>query len=489
MTATHKPLPKNPQPNRAPHSSHFSHSSCSSCPSWLKPLFLAIFLLTLPLLAACARSADPAGPDAWRAALQPPLDAALAPSLATSPTLHLALTLALERSPVLAAGREHWRAAIERLPQSTSLPDPMLGFEAEAPTLGALSDPLRYQIGLNQTIPWWGKLRTMGRVAAVDAEIAHLRHEIVAREVFTDVKDAWYELYYIDRAAEITARIERLLLDQATLAYGATADGRAVLAEGFRAESQAAQLGYDRQLLADQRVAQAERLRALLNLPPDTPIGPVRTAPVYAVEQDLATLQSLAETWTEVLKIAGLEIERAEHEAHLARLARIPDFSLGMNWMNIRPGDGRGRGDNYEPMAGFNLPIWEQRNRALVRERDAMRRAAGLQALDQANMTRQAVAQAWFDVRLTGRLEELYEQTLLPQAEAVMRQAEAWYRADLGSFSNVLESTLAWHNFLLARLRARADHGQSIDRLERVLGTVAMIDQVDAPTNAEEAAR
>jgi hypothetical protein len=74
---------------------------------------------------------------------------------------------------------------------------------------------------------------------------------------------------------------------------------------------------------------------------------------------------------------------------------------------------------------------------------------------------------------LTGRLVDLYSQTLLPQADSVLRQAELDFRAELSSFSNVLETTLAWHNFTLAALRARADHGQAIGRLERAIGATA----------------
>jgi outer membrane protein TolC len=331
-------------------------------------------------------------------------------------------------------------------------------------------------------LPWWFKLRVAGRSAAAEAGVERLLYEAAARDLLTGVKDAWYELYYLDQAQPVTARAAALLRNEGTLAYGQVAAGRAALADGFRAESQAAQLGYDRLLLADQRAAQAERLRSLLNLPPGTGIGPVRAAPVYAVEQDLTKLQSLAETYSETLKMAGLEIERANYQAQLARLARLPDPALGLTAMNTRGAGGGAMGggnagwtDSFEPMLGVNLPIWEQRNRATIRENDAMRRAAGLDALDQSNMTRQAVAEAWYRVRLTGRLTELYAATLVPQAEHVMRQAEAWYRADQGSLGNVLEATLAWHNFLLAWRRAQADHGQAIDLLERSLGTTAIL--------------
>jgi outer membrane protein TolC len=83
------------------------------------------------------------------------------------------------------------------------------------------------------------------------------------------------------------------------------------------------------------------------------------------------------------------------------------------------------------------------------------------------------VAQAYFQVALSRRLVDLYGRTLLPQAESVMRQAEIDFRAGIVPFTSVLETTLAWHNFLLAHSRAQADLGQAIGRLEQVLGTTA----------------
>jgi outer membrane protein TolC len=447
-------------------------------------VFSVVLFFPLPYLAACATAEKgPGTPDQWRAALQKPPAPRQAAAMATSPTLHLSLELALARNPSLASARENWRAAIERVPQAQSLDDPMLEASFEAPSLRNLGSPMEWQIGPSQKIPWWAKLRLAGRSAEVQAAQAALAYQAAARDLVADVKDSWDELFYLDQAIPITTEVEGMLRRVATLAYGQVAAGRATLSDAYRAESQAAQLGYDRRLLADRRVSQAERLRGLLSLPPGSAIGPVRDAPAYPVEERLDVLDRRAEAWNEQIKISGLETVRAAYQARLARLARVPDLTLGLTAMNTKGASMSGGGnagwtDSFEPMIGMNLPIWEARNRAVVAEQDAMRRAAGLDALAQADLTRRAVAEAWQQARLTGRLVDLYRQTLLPEAQAVMRQAEADWRAGAGSggFANVLEATLAWHNFQLAALRARADHGQAIDALERVLGATAMPD-------------
>lgn len=419
-------------------------------------------------------------PGDWRKAMQPPLTEDDADMLAASAILRHALRLGLERNPGVRTERERWLATIHVEPQVTSLPDPMVQFGYQFDSVETRVGPQQWNLGLSQRFPWWQKLWARGKVAANRAEIARLRYEAAMRDLIIEVKDAYYELYYLDQALPITEKIETMLRNEAILAYAEMETGRAQLNEAFRAESQAAQLAYDRILLTEQRAAQAERLRSLLNLPPGTKIGPARIAPLYDVVQETGPLYERAERYAEILKIRGLEIQRAGYDVFLAKLTRIPDITVGTNYIEtgrsraspgMRPSDS-GK-DPFIGILSMNLPIWEQRTRALIREKKAMEEAARRQALETANRIRQAVAQTYFQVQLTNRLARLYAETLLPQAETVMRQAEIDFRNDQAAFSSLIETTLAYHNFLLAHQRAIADHGQAIGRLEKVLGTTA----------------
>jgi len=338
--------------------------------------------------------------------------------------------------------------------------------------------PQLWNMGVSQRLPWWRKLWAQGRVAATQTDIARLRYEAAARDMIVAVKDSYYELYYIDQALVVTEKIEALMRNEGLLAYTELNSGRTQLNEAFRAESQAAQLAYDRILLTEQRAAQAERLRSLLNLPPDTALGAVRSAPVYDVADNLSVLFDRAESYAEILKIRGLEIQKAQYDTYLAELARIPDITIGSNFIQTgpsRPGMNP-KDSSKDPFIGLisiNLPIWWQRNQALIKEKKAIEEQMEHQAMQEVNTTRKAVAQAYFQVTLTARLMELYHKTLLPQGEKVMHQAELDFRAGQSSFSSVLETTLAYHNFLLSYQRASANHGQAIGRVEKVIGTTA----------------
>jgi len=449
---------------------------------------LALIALTL-LGAGCATpegAKRPGTPADWRAESQPALAEGEARELSEGPSLAVSVQLGAARNPAVAAARERWLARIKVEPQALTPPDPMLEGGYQFRNMATRIEPVE----LMQPLPWPQKLRARGRVAAADADIAQLQYEAALRDLIVDIKGSYYELFYLDHAIAVVGGIEEMLRKDALLAGASLNTGRTALSEVFRAESQAAQVAYDVILLTEQRAAQAERFRALLNLPPGTPIGPVKGAPVYAVSDDLEELQGRAEAYAEILQIKGLETQRAAFETHLATLSRIPDVTVGGIYTFV--GDARSmetttssgtttqappppdRGK--DPIAGMltmNLPIFVWRNNALIAEQKALERAMRLDALAEVNAVRAGVARAYFNVRLTERLLALYDNTLLPQAQSVMEQSERLFRAEQVSFSSMTETALAWQNFTLARLRALADHGQAIGELERLLGTTA----------------
>ena len=423
-------------------------------------------ILSLMLGCAGVPTIDQVNADVYRDRLQPPLSNSDRQSLSQQLQLSHALIMGASRSPMLHAEREQWRAAVEKEPQAVSLEDPMVMAGKRLANVGPMMDLQAWRAGVTQTIPWWQKLSSQGNIAATESDMAAIRYEAALRDLVIEIKDSYYELCYLDQALAITEQIESLLKNEALLAYQELTVGRTQLHEAFRAESWSAQLAYDRILLSEQRAAQAERMKALLNLPPDTTIGPVQTCPLYVVSDLIDPLYQRAEDYSSVLKIRGLEIVRAGYERFLAQLSRIPDINLGFDFMKM-PGDP----DAWAGLFAMNLPIWEQRNQALIREKKAMEQAAWYEALQDTNQVRQVVTQTYFAVQLTRRLADLYADTLLPQSESVMHQAELFFRNGQASFSNLIESTLAFHNFQLAYHRALADHGQAIGRLEQVVGT------------------
>ena len=71
--------------------------------------------------------------------------------------------------------------------------------------------PQQQRFGLSQMFPWFGKLGLRGDVAVEAAKAQQQQYEAAKLRLYYQVKDAYYELYYLARAIEITEENKELM--------------------------------------------------------------------------------------------------------------------------------------------------------------------------------------------------------------------------------------------------------------------------------------
>lgn len=446
------------------------------------PLAALAAALTLLLLAGCAtRSPGAAAADAavggsrltgTTPAANDPAPAAL-PALGDKLVLADVLQLVATRNPAVQAAALRWRAASYQRGQVVALPDPTVEAAYYVVRGGESAE-----YAVRQAIPFPLKLTLAGKAADQETAVARLRYEAALRDALGEAKEVYFELYYLDRAAPVTEAVGTLYSRYAALAAAGTEVARPQLPETFRAESQRAQVGYDVALLAQQRATEADRLRALLALPPETPLGPTEElADPAALATQLPALQQLAAQYNQDLAAAGLEAERAHTQTRLARLAPIPDLMIGAGYK--REVDHMSR-NPISGIVGLSVPLWWGKYRAQAHEAEALEQAAQAEATGKGLELRAAVAGAYFRLATSERLVRLYRATLLPQARRALNSAEQLYGRGDANLAALLETTATVQNFELARLRASADYYQNVARLERLLGTALALQPAPA---------
>jgi len=406
----------------------------------------------------------PAETDAHRPAVADPVPVDLSIALRLADVIRLAA----DRNPKVAAARARWQAAIEKHPQALSLPDPMVA--AGIRYLDDRHGPQVWVYNARQEIPFPTKLFAQAAIADREAEKARLEYLAAIRDAVIDAQEAFHELAYLDRAETTIDQVRELLRRYSAFATGELPKGGTTLPETFRAQSQLAQLDYDRVLVRELRETERARLRSILRLTRGTPLGPAEPPPYRPVETKLEELTALAERWNEELRMAGVEVERAGNETSLARQSRIPDLALEVEVMAPDTGE---EPDETTAMLGLTLPIWEHRNAARVREAEALREAAVAERMGRHAEIEAATARLYFRLSNAQRLVTLYRDSLIPQALQAMNAAEELFRAKQASFAATVETAATWYNFQLAYFRALADQGQATARLEQVLGTTA----------------
>jgi outer membrane protein TolC len=199
----------------------------------------------------------------------------------------------------------------------------------------------------------------------------------------------------------------------------------------------------------------------------------------------------MAEQHQEEIKIAAENIKKAQAKVKLARSKNLPDFSLGLFYASIGepdvpvPPEESGR-DVLGVQAGITIPLWIGKNKSRVNLARAEKHKARAARDQRINATRTAVRTLFFRLQNAKRIIKLYQDDLIPQAQATMQLSETFFKEGASSFTDFIETQSVLYNFQLALARAQADYGLYLVRLERMVGRDITQRNAESKTNRTE---
>lgn len=398
---------------------------------------------------------------------------------APDPSLRDYALAALHENPAAIGMLARYRAALERVPQVTSLADPMFTFGQAIKRVETRVGPQLNSYVLSQAFPWFGKLDLEGKVATQEALAVFQLYRATEREIILQVKRAYYDLAYVDRALAIAAEEQSLLEHYETLAQARYSTGQGLQQAVIKIQAEITRLLNRQDTLEQQRASLQARLNTLMDRPPQNPIPPTERLEVPDVSLDLETLYELGAENREELKAAEERIERSERAIDLAQKNGWPDFFVGVGFINVGrrndpvgvmsppPDDGK---NALTVSAGINIPIWRGKYDAAVREASEVLLA---ERSDYANVLNEME----FSVRdqvvrietLRGQIR-LFEDVLIPQAEATLHATEAAYETGQLGVLDLLDSERVLLGVRLGNARYYSDLLEALARLERALG-------------------
>lgn len=441
------------------------------------------------LVAWLAASALGGGPSAMEAQVG-------GPDSVPSDPLAVLVAEALERNPRIAAAEAEADAAGERIPQAGAWEDPVLtvGFANLRTTSFDFGDDFMTMkvVQLGQQIPLPGQIGHREAEAERRAEAATHVSEQVRVEVIAEVKRAYADLYYLDRALAITDRNLSLLtsLERVTLARYSTGVGAqpAVLRAGLEIDA----LGAGRIALAERRRVALAALNAARDRPPAAPLdsvpypvallavaeGAPRTASAFAAALD----REMAGT-VPILPPLDSLIARAVEEkpallAHLARIGSQEDavrLAMSQRWPAPRVMVGYGQRQGFPDMLNaslsFSLPVFlGAKQNAAVREERATLMAERARHGAMVAEIRREVTEAYARVAdAYGRLG-LFRGGILARAEANLDATLAAYRSGAEDFLALLDSQASLYRQQLDYHRGLSDLLSAWADLERAVG-------------------
>ncbi|MGC9195221.1 MAG: TolC family protein [Syntrophobacteraceae bacterium] len=388
------------------------------------------------------------------------------PGLTAQSTLNDYLVYAALNNPGLKASYLQWMAALEKIPQVTTLPDPQLGYMYYIQQ-GVMA-PQRQGLAVTETFPWFGKLKLKGNAAADAARAQKARYDAAQLKLFFEVKDAYYEYYYLAQAISVTKENLGYVKYLESVARAGYASGTISYADVVQAQVELGKLEDRLKTLSEEADPVAAKLNAALNRPADAPLFRPRKIKEEKVSFTTDQLLKWLKQSNPDLRAIDFQASGAKWNINLAKKDYYPDVTLGIQGFDT----GRRFVPNDPVMAtaSINVPIWWGKYRAEVREARANYESFLRQRSDRANTLMADVKFAVYKFKDADRKIALYRDSLVPEAKQALEVSLEAYQAGKASYANVVDAIRNLLEFELSYERALTDREQSLAKLEMLVG-------------------
>jgi len=269
---------------------------------------------------------------------------------------------ALKNNPDILASQARIEASKHRIPQSKSLPDPLLSFGYQNEgfkryTYGEEPNS-QWMFSASQQFLFPGKRALKGDMAARDAESLEAMHELLKLRTTARVKELYYDLFLAYKNIDLLKNKRDLFVRIEDLALSRYATGKAMQQEVLMAQTEKYMLLEKEEMFKQKIRSQEAMLRATIGrekgLSLGRPIDPVFQPFIITVDEAL----QMAENNSPEIKARTKMVEVADTKVLMARKEYYPDLNIAATYFN-RSGDFL---DMWSATATINIPIYFKTN-------------------------------------------------------------------------------------------------------------------------------
>ena len=381
---------------------------------------------------------------------------------------------AVQNNPEILAQKKRWELFKEKIPQASAFEDPMFGFGIiSLPTNFSFKDEdmTMKEFSLSQKFPFYGKRRLMGEMAGKEAEAVFNEIQEKVNRIIKDVKTAYYELSHVYRTTEVTQRNKKILEDFAKIAETRYAVGEGIQQDVLKAHVEVSKMVDELIMLGQRRKALEAKLIALLNRPPDSPMGEPEEFLYRTLSFTIEDLQKTALETNPTLKGMKKMIEAKEKAYDLAKREYYPDLTARFAYGQRDNGPDMNRKDMLTGEVMINIPIfYKSKQERKVAEAKADIQATEAQYRAMKNEIQFMIADMASMIQRVERQVELYKTGIIPQASLQIGSAMSAYRVNKADFMTLLDSQMTLYRYELEYHLALTEYERNVANLEAALG-------------------
>ena len=336
-------------------------------------------------------------------------------------TLEESLKIAAENNPLLKAKYAEFEAALQKVAQVNSLPDPTFSFGYFISPVETRLGPQQAKLGLTQMFPWFGTLKTAGNVQALQAEAKYQEFLNAKNELYMQVKSAWYPIYEVNQKIRLQEENRGILSSYKQLATTGFKNDKGSMVDVIRVDIMIENTDTEIKLLQDQLQPFNVQFNKLLNRPDSL---------VIQVEQDLTLIEiplnyrkdSLLANHP-LLQSLDLKMKSAQEAEELSKKQGLPKLGVGLDYVFVGDRTDMVVPDNGKnvimPMISMSIPIYRRKYNAATKEAQFKQEAIANYKTNTENTLVSNYEMAWFELEKARQLVELYKAQTLKTNQAI----------------------------------------------------------------------
>lgn len=328
-------------------------------------------------------------------------------------------TIAAENNPELKAKYKEFEAAMQKIPQVSSLPDPNLSMGYFISPVETRLGPQNMRFSLTQMFPWFGTLKAQKNAATLMAESKYQAFLNAKNQLYSQVATAYYPLYELLKLKDIEQENIKILESYKNIANAKFENGKGSLVDVLRVDIMIKDAQTNLAILTKKEPALTSWLNSILNRKYNEKI---------VISKDLQIMELPMEyrkdsiTTNPILQELELKKQASEVAIEVARKQGLPKLGLGLDYvlvgkgMNNFPDSGK---DIIMPMVSVSLPIFRKKYNAATKEAKLMQESYAFQKEAYENKLNGTYYKLVFELEKERDLLKLYEGQVLTLSKSL----------------------------------------------------------------------
>ena len=385
-------------------------------------------------------------------------------------TLDAVVREALAKNPAVQSALHTIAAQRRRVPQVRSLPDPMVsaGWAGNiTPFSVQEGDPSSNRnVSVTQQIPYPGKLKIRGEIASKEADAYQTDYEAVVRRITADVKAAYFDYFYFDKAIQTTKKNKDLLEKLSKIAEARYQVGKGMQPDVLRSQVEISLILQKLTMLDQQRATAQAKLNSLLVRSPESPLPPAAEVQPTALQYSLEELYALAAQSDTGVQRESRMVERNQLAVALAQKEYRPDLGVGYMYQQ-RPN----LPDMHAVTFTVSVPVfYRTKQKEGVAQASEELMSAEKSRENRLNELKFELKQQYLVAKAADQLLNLYTKAVVPQSSLTLESAMSAYQVGNLDFLSMLTNFTILLNYETDYYRQVADHQMALARIESLIG-------------------